>query len=456
MARKSLKRIQIPAGMFQLTIENANPHLVQLTEWSAIDPEGYPTLKGLSFRDDARASRISDNLRERVDIRERYDGLAITSTSWVGRIDVGTLRIAIQPKLASMRLSILLRYAYGIRDIALYDESQAHTGTDGLQDLLIRMLLAEIAELQQRGLARRYVSVMEKLTSPKGRILISELIHTGGMTTASLPCEHFERRADWYLNKTLRAGLEGAATLTSDRSLRRQATHLAQSFDSIGGATHISADHLDRAERALTRLTAAYAPALTLIRLLLAGRGLELESTKAPVSLAGFLFDMNVFFQRLLSRFLHEHLLNQHIEDEQTILQMFSYSDKHNPKRRRGLKPRPDFALVRGTSLVVYLDAKYRDVWNRGIPAQWLYQLSVYALASPNRTAIMLYASMSEEACDEHLIIRPPSLRSRESQATVIVRPVNLLRLSDLLGEHGKRSMRAAREAFANQLVEVA
>jgi 5-methylcytosine-specific restriction enzyme subunit McrC len=55
-----------------------------------------------------------------------------------------------------------------------------------------------------------------------------------------------------------------------------------------------------------------------------------------------------------------------------------------------------------------FLDAKYRDIWERRLPPEWLYQLSVYALAAPSQVSVLLYATMSAQAEDERIEIRQP------------------------------------------------
>lgn len=115
--------------------------------------------------------------------------------------------------------------------------------------------------------------------------------------------------------------------------------------------------------------------------------------------------------------------------------------------------PRPDFALFHGNTLHGFLDAKYRDTWTRGLPAEWLYQLSIYALSSPARTSLMLYASTSSEACDEKVEIRDPLWRSADASASVVVRPVPLLRLAELVTPERKSSLATERRRWAEQLV---
>ena len=92
-----------------------DPLLIELSEWQQIGPAQDGRLRGLSLGGNAPARQLADNLRRKLDIREEYDGLHIATNSFVGRIDIGPLRISIKPKLPAMPLTRLLRYAYGLR-----------------------------------------------------------------------------------------------------------------------------------------------------------------------------------------------------------------------------------------------------------------------------------------------------------------------------------------------------
>ena len=215
------------------TLSNTPAIVVALTEWDQVGPAQDLRLKGCSLAGDVQSRRLAEALRGRLDIREGYDGLEIASTSFVGRVDVGPLRIAIGPKLPAMPLARLLRYAYGLRDVATFEETRAPTIRHGLHDLLIALLAAEVGELLHRGLARHYVPLLEKLESPRGCVLIDQVIRQGGVREARLPCRHFERRADWHLYQVLRAGVEGAARMVEDRDLRRHVHQLWAMFGDV-------------------------------------------------------------------------------------------------------------------------------------------------------------------------------------------------------------------------------
>lgn len=85
---------------------------------------------------------------------------------------------------------------------------------------------------------------------------------------------------------------------------------------------------------------------------------------------------------------------------------------------------RPDYALLQHRALVRFLSAKYRDTWNRGCTATWLYRLSTYALASLDRVSVLLYATMADNACDERVKVRPAVSWSVQPSASIALRPV--------------------------------
>jgi 5-methylcytosine-specific restriction enzyme subunit McrC len=428
---------------------------VRLTEWDYVTPAHNRRLEGISLKGDIARQRLAKSLCDRVDLREGYQGLEIASTSFVGRFDFGSLRIAIDPKLPALPLSTLLRYAYGLRDIGIVDETRAPTTRHGLHDLLIAMLVDEVAELLHRGLSRQYMSLSEELVCPRGKILIDVLINQGGIIKDRLPCQHFERNTNWHLNQVLRSGLNLAARMTADKLLRRRVLRLAGRFGDVQDINRFGIDDIDQAERALTRLTAANEAALTIIRLLTDMQGVAFETVEASSRTPGFLFDMNRFFQRLLSRFFSENLTATRILDERAISNVFAYSASVNPKGRSNPKPRPDFACIRDNRLCGFVDAKYRDIWEKGLPAEWLYQLSVYAMASPLQVSVLLYATMAVEARDEQIEIRQPVAWSNKGPACVIIRPVLLPKLANLLHSDRKHELSQERRQFADELVNL-
>jgi 5-methylcytosine-specific restriction enzyme subunit McrC len=359
----------------------------------------------------------------------------------------------VEPKLEGMPLTQLLRYAYDLHDLDLVDHTVADVAKEGILEMLLAMLVTEVERLLVAGISSRYVRIEESLASPRGAIVLNEVARRGGVREARLPCRHHVRDADWHLNRIVRSGLDLAASLAASTSLRQKLWLLVKRMDDVQPLAHLRTSEVLRAEAELTRLTASYQPTLTLIRLLLDSEGLTFDPKDKCSTLPGFLFDMNTFFQRLLSRFLRENLDGLRIADEKKIRGVLEYASGANPQQLRAPSPRPDYALFQRTRLLAYLDAKYRDIWQRRLPAKWLYQLSIYAIASPARVSVLLYPAHGSTASDARIVVRQPLDVPGRQEASVVVRPVDLHRLAGLLSQGA--SQQSDRSTFANQLVAV-
>ena len=92
---------------------------------------------------------------------------------------------------------------------------------------------------------------------------------------------------------------------------------------------------------------------------------------------------------------------------------------------------------MKDSSVVCLLDAKYRDLWERNLPREMLYQLSIYAVSGiGNNTAKILYPSMSSEAKLQKIDIKNPATGSK--YAEVMLQPVSLPLVAELLNLSSK------------------
>jgi 5-methylcytosine-specific restriction enzyme subunit McrC len=226
---------------------------------------------------------------------------------------------------------------------------------------------------------------------------------------------------------------------------------LAKSFAARITPRKLDAASFDEAWHSLDRRTSAYQPALTLIKLLLNTQGAALTDNTSDIAAAGFLFDMNRFFQALLSRFLGENLAGYEVQDERILRGVFAYDPANNPRHRSPPKLRPDFLILRNQRVVAVLDAKYRDLWERNLPREMLYQLALYAMGQESivRRATILYPTLDDAARQQVIMVKDP-LRGA-AKAQVILRPVNLLKLDELLCRKDVQAQRNRTE-FARSL----
>ena len=230
--------------------------------------------------------------------------------------------------------------------------------------------------------------------------------------------------------------------------LRRLAARMAEHVSVFP----LTAKGLAAARRRLNRMTAAYEPAFDLIALLLEGTGVSLEDAEQSLALPGFLFDMNLFFEALLTRFLTTNLPGYQVHSQFRLRDMMRYLPEANPLHRQAPTPRPDIVIRHGGTTVAMLDTKYRDLWNKPLPRDMLYQLAIYALSRDQvREATILYPSTGGAQRDQVIEIREPAYASQ--RARLILRAVDLPRLAaaiEMRGIYGDRSRQkmAIRLAF--------
>jgi 5-methylcytosine-specific restriction enzyme subunit McrC len=407
---------------------------INIREWEELLP-----VKGCSlyqhFLEDEASRQTASVLNKKgiLNIIELKDGIKISSNSYVGKIRIGDMQINIRPKIEGMPLYRLLKYAYGLRDLTIFDEAIHEVDSYPFHDLLIYQLYAEAEDLIYRGLNKKYEKKEEDLGTPKGRIDIRKLATRNHINSATLPCSYFNRSEDNLFNRVLLAGLHLAIYLTDDLSLRIQLNKLCKVLEDNVKRIELNRGVLVKAFKSVDRLSDRYVSALELINILFESQGIQLEDGSSYMKLNGFFFDMNMFFQSLLSKLMREYLHGYTIRDEFTLHEMFAYTPGFNPQRRYAPKPRPDFAVMNGVKVIRLLDAKYRDLWETKLPREMLYQLSIYAVSGiGNSTAKILYPSMTSGAKLQKISINNPA--TGDKYAEVMLQPLLMAELAQMIG----------------------
>jgi len=406
-------------------------------------------LRGVFLTGEASHRAAQLTKQGKLEVVDRRDGLHLRARAHVGRVQLGPLTVTIQPKIGDDELLSLFRYAYGLKHSVRYDRAAYGTGGVMLADLLIAQLQSEVRELFEGGLARRYVRRDEELATPRGRLDFGQLARHG-LHRASLPCSHHPRSTDNLLNRVVVAGLEVAASMATDRRLRADVGRQLAIGRTLARSCRLTDGLLEAALVSVNRLVRDYASILQLVRLLYDNSFTDLSEGERPRALQGFLFDMNLLWQRLLDRFLRENLVGFEVESELGLTSMMRYVPGHNPKGRKAPTPRPDFAIRQESGIVALLEAKYRDLWEKPLPREMLYQLSMYALSQGRQmTSVILFPSTEPGARSSRIEIADPG--SGRAAGFIELRPVPLTDLVDLI-EGDEVVMAPRKRAFARHL----
>lgn len=422
---------------------------ISLREWESLTPADHEDLKGSTFGS-PEAVYAAELLAKQgiLEVAELRTGLKIRAFAHVGRIELGNVSITVEPKLDHSSFLSLLGYAYGLSKVKLLDEAGQPLGRSGFVDLLVLQLVTQANELVARGIHRAYVPIHDQLATPRGRIDLQGLIAGGGLRTASLPCMYHPRVEDALLNRVLLAGIQLGAGLANDLRLRGQAKRLAALLTPTVTTVRLDFSLLRRCQSHVNRLTAAYRPILTLIGLLLEGLKASFAGNARTERLSGFLFDMNRFFQALVTRFLQDSLPDCRVTPEAPIPDLLWYLPTFNPLNKRAPRPRPDLLVTRDGSQALILDVKYRDLWQQPLPDDMLYQLVLYAISHSPAVSAILYPTTDSQATEARI-----AARVFGKQAEVHLRPIVLGKLQELISAGHSAMATRQRRSYAERLI---
>ncbi len=428
------------------------PIHIRLAEWEIRTPQTEPTLRDARLVTDAGTRALVERLAhsEILTVTELREGLRLQAYAHVGRIQIGNVTVTIRPKIPAPSLLRLLRYAYDLRNLDLFADTTFDSEPEAFQDLLLHQLALEAAELLARGLQRQYRRSEEELATLRGSLDMRKLALAGSTGRATLPCIHYPRSQNTLPNQVLLSGLMWGANAALSAHLKTRLHRLAGLLREDVTPVRLNRETFARLRAQTTRLTRAYQPTFTLIELLLAGAGVHLDSDEPALPLRGFLFDMNHFFEALLSKFLRENLPGYVVRDQTRLSNVLAYNKAYNPQNHPPPTLRPDYIVLEQGKTVAILDAKYRDLWEKSLPPAMLYQLTMYALLGGcAQGAVILYPTANAEASEQRIDIRAPLAGTRQSQ--VILRPVLLTLLEQATLQTTGAQAQRVRTALARQ-----
>lgn len=140
---------------------------------------------------------------------------------------------------------------------------------------------------------------------------------------------------------------------------------------------------LEEAEASLDRRSEYYLPILKLAEMILLGLGGVIDRSERSARLSSFLLDMNLLFERFVSRLLTD-FCPPGLRVETQVSQGAAYRWRGNPHGWQRPRLRPDIVLYDSATNrpCLILDAKYKPLGTSQHPApEDLYQLTLYSMS---------------------------------------------------------------------------
>ena len=103
----------------------------------------------------------------------------VSAWSHVGSLRLGGVTIRVRPKISGAPLLRLVRFAYGLGDLKLLEALEHTTAEDGLLELLVAQVAAELDLLIRGGLRRGYRRTEADLGAPRGKLDLRRLAVRG-------------------------------------------------------------------------------------------------------------------------------------------------------------------------------------------------------------------------------------------------------------------------------------
>jgi len=374
-------------------------------EWSILAPDQQPVLRGMTLSA-AGAEQAERWTKSRLlEVQELRGGLRIATRSYVGTVRLNDLTLHIRPKIGPETLPVFMRYALELPAVSRQGPALTPTVGGGFLDLLGLLFLEELDLVLRSGMFQDYRPAEAWLTSPRGQLRFTELARQPYRTALGLPCRYAQRTPDLVLNQLLGAAARVLSTAVTDRRLQFELHARESMLAEQCQRVPLSLALLDDSRAALDRRSAYYEPAVRLAELVLSGKGPAFEDgERAP--LPGFLFNMDLLFERFVARLCREFAPpGVRVEAQEQSAAAYRY--RLNPDGWALPRLRPDLVIrtAAGAPQLV-LDTKYKLLAGRPPSPADLYQLTLYSLSFGRGAAVparLLYPTLRSGAEEPQL-----------------------------------------------------
>ena len=365
----------------------------------------------------------------------RYE---LTPGAVVGAFQIDDLSVFIRPKVGIRKLIFLACYSMGAFKL---HEGERHLFEDveTLPDAMSLSLAVAARKAFERGLLHGYRTEEESLHTVRGRIRMNDQLRRRFGIPFPIEVRYDEFTEDIVANQLVKAAAWqlGRMRLRSPKArdgLREIAARL-------GNVSLVEFPPRDVPEVAFNRLNERYREVVMLSRLVLRRR--LFESGRGKVLASGFHMDMNVVFQRFITRALREALgvSDRTLRSDNRLPHIWLAKDDGG---QDCIQLKPDLSWWDGPRCTFVGDAKYKHIEGNNVPNADLYQLLAYATALDLPGGLLIYAKVERQ---------PDSYQVRNAGKRLEIAEIDLADdLDELLRRVDELAKRIRRIRNANRL----
>lgn len=274
----------------------------------------------------------------------------LSATHYVGVIQIGDLRIRIEPKCPAANFFYMLTYANRLK--VDWNEETHLTSIEEILELVVEKFVTQVEQLIRRGLYRTYREEEDQRPYLRGRLNISEQVRRDTIAANGFSQRFHEYTPDVLVNRIIAWTLLVIARLPWRNPLLHRRIRRAEQW--VVEVTPMPVHDSDFDRVLYTRLNEGYRKPHALARLLL--RLWSIEGTEGRHHFRGWLLDMNQLFEGYVGAYLQEHIARfPGAEGCRVKRQGTLYVDSQGEEAVS-----PDIQILRGNMAIAVLDTKHK------------------------------------------------------------------------------------------------
>ena len=322
---------------------------------------------------------LHGQLSKYFEVRPSFDGIAyvVNPASTVGVIRLPSGRqLELRSKVPLRNLLWMLSSVYDVPHEML-DDTVEISRFDQVIEIVADAFARMVEHRIDLGLYRNYIEEEANLPTVRGRIMIATDIQQNVVLRHRTYCRFTAYSWDLPENQVIRHVVHLLSGWGFSHRLTGRLLALDSQLDEVE-RVHFRAADVDRF--VYNRQSLDYQPIHRLCQLFLEGASLSEEA--GDRSFDGFLLDMNVLFERFITRALKDRLGAPFRLDDQVHIKL---------DRENRVQMRPDVVVSRDGTRVLVADCKYKRLHTGEHRHHDLYQLLAYCTAIELREGLLIY-----------------------------------------------------------------